>query len=215
MTRPLRRPLFTLAMVGCILLPLLITFGLKQSQMEVEVYRDRLRILSGEYEDLRRTYNDAIRRTAITELVVDEGKLEVAIRTADGAERRIPTPFDPREEIYVDYVVAGGRLWIRRLFDAHTSPVEGLVIDPQWADVAWDAPDMRYGKAVYRQLASGRWVVSVTGDGSLGLAPRTPGEDITLQPAPPVRDFEEIETEVTAAIDRISHAEVLKKILAP
>lgn len=215
MTRLIRRPVVTTALVGCILLPLLITFGLKRSQMEVEVYRDRLRRLSHEYEDLRNTYNEAVRRTAVTELVVEAGTLEVAIRTADGVERRLPTPFDPREEIYVDYVVAGGRLWIRRLFDARTSPEEGLLIDPQWTHVAWDASNVRYGKAVYRQLDPGRWIVSVTGDGSLGLARRAPDEDVALHPAPPVRDFAEIETEVAAAMDRISHADVLRKILTP
>ena len=209
------RPLFTTAVIGLLLLPLLVTFGLKRSQMEVEVYRQRLRELSGEYETLRRTYNAAVRRTAVTELVVEEGALEVAIRTADGAERRIPTPFDPREEIYVDYIVAGGRLWIRRLFDASTRPDDGLVIDPQWAKIAWDAPDVRYGKAVYRRLDPGRWIVSVTGDGSLGLAPKIPGESTALEPAPPVRDFAQIETEVADVVDRISNATVLQKILTP
>ncbi len=215
MKRPSFRPVLTVGVVGLVLLPLLVTFGFKRSQMEVEVYRQRLRELSEEYTSLRQIYNDAVRRTAVTELVVAGPSLEVAIRTADGAERRIPTSFDPRREIYVDYVVAGGRLWIRRLFDARTPPEEGLVIDAQWTQIDWTAPDVRYGKAVYRRLDEGRWVVTVTGDGSLGLARSDPDADVVLAPAPPVRDFEQIETEVTDAIDRISNAAVLQRIFTP
>lgn len=209
------RPLLTVGVIGLVLLPLLVTFGIKRSQMEVEVYRHRLRQLSEEYASLRDVYNDAVRRTAVTELVVEGTTLEVAICTADGTEQRISTPFDPNREIYVDYVVAGGRLWIRRLFDAQTPPSEGLLIDPQWSAVDWVAPDARFGKAVYRHLDPGRWIVTVTGDGALGLARQDPDHDIDLAPAPPVRDFAQIETEVAEAVDRISHATVLKEMLMP
>jgi len=209
------RPMLTAMFVGLFLLPLLVTFGIKRSQMEVEVYRQRLRELSDEYEVLRQTYNDAVRQTAVTELVVKGNTLQVAICTADGAEKVIPTPFDPRQEIYVDYIVAGSRLWIRRVFDAHTPPSKGLLIDPQWTQIDWDTPSVRHGKAVYRRLDPGRWIISVTGDGALGLALQTPDEKATLVPSPPVRDYTQLETEVTEAVDRITNATVLHRILAP
>ena len=124
----------------------------------------------------------------MTELVVEDGKLAVAIRDAGGAIRTIETPFDPSREIYVDFVVLDGRLWIRRVFDDRTPPEQGVLIDPALAQIDWSEEQAAYGKATYRALAPGRWVVSVTGDGSLGLTRaargRAPAE---LAPPPPVR----------------------------
>lgn len=44
------------------------------------------------------------------------------------------------------------------------------MIDPVLERINWQAPGLAVGKAVYRRLDEGRWVVTVTGDGSLGLA---------------------------------------------
>ena len=93
-----------------------------RADVEAEVYRDRLRALAEEYESLRGTYNEAVRRTAVTELLVHDGRLRVRVRSVAGVLREIETPFDPRQEVYVDYVVMDGRLWIRRVFDAWTPP---------------------------------------------------------------------------------------------
>src|SRR5690606_20695575 len=60
-----------------------------------DIYRARLETLSRDYEGLRERYNEAVRRTAVTELVVDEGRLSVRVRNADGVLAEIPTQYDP------------------------------------------------------------------------------------------------------------------------
>jgi hypothetical protein len=162
------------------------------TQKAADVYRQRLDQLSADYDQLRDTYNQAVRRTAVTELLVAGGKLSVVIRTAEGVLRTIPTDFDPRSEIYVDYIVLDGRLWIRRLFDNYTPPHSGLLIDPLLEELDWDSPRLGHGKAVYRRLGEGRWIITVTGDGSLGLA-RANTKPAELQPPPLIREFQVIE----------------------
>lgn len=110
-------------------------FRLIHSQIITDLYRDRLLSLGRDYDQVRGSYNEAVRKTAVTELIVQNGTICVAIQTADGAERVIQTPFDPSHEVYVDYLVANGRLWIRRVFDEQTPPDKGLVIDPTWTDI--------------------------------------------------------------------------------
>ncbi len=182
-----------------------------RSQAEAAVYRDRLGALAAEYEGLRATYNEAVRRTAVTELVVREGRLSVRVRTADGAISETPTPYDPRGEVYVDYVVRDGRLWIRRVFDASTPPSRAVVIDPAFGEVAWGEGEV--GKAVYRSLGEGRWVVSVTGGGSLGLVRAGEADEVELSGAPPVREFEPAVHEADAAARAIGLREVLSSAI--
>ncbi len=149
-----------------------------------------LRDLATERDALREQYNAAVRRTAVTELLVEEGKLDVVIRTAEGVQKRIETPFDPRAEIYVDYAILDGRLWIRRVFDAYTPPGSGLVIDPLVESIDWDQRPEGFGKAVYRSLSPGRWMITVTGNGSLGLARVEGDAPHPLSPQPTVRPFD-------------------------
>jgi hypothetical protein len=168
--------------------------------LAADVYRDRLARLAGEHEALRTSYNDAVRRSAVTELLVRDGSLSVLVRTPGpegSALREIETPFDPSREIYVDFAVLDGRLWIRRVFDERTPPSLGVVIDPELAQIEWaGAPGsgVRVGKAVYRSLSEGRWVVSVTGQGSLGLERVGPASDAPgeLIAAPTVQTFDEL-----------------------
>ncbi len=160
-----------------------------QSDMAAERYRAELEEMSIAYDGLRSTYNQAVARTAVTELLVEDGALSIVIRTAEGEKRRILTPYDPKREIYVDYVVMGGRLWIRRVFTDQTAPQEGIVINPLVDDVDWDSDNTRYGKAIDRRLGEGRWILTVTGDGSLGLK-RADHDPVDLAPPPPVRDFD-------------------------
>lgn len=185
-------------------------YRLLRTSIAAEVYRERLAELSDDYTSLRKQYNEAVSRTAVTELVVRDGQLLVSVRTAEGELRTIRTPFDPANEIYVDYVVWNGRLWIRRVFDDETPPDDGVVIDPALADVAWESDEAAYGKAAYRRLEDGRWLVSVTGDGSLGLA-RVAGDAQTiLSPPPPVRSYAPIEEEVDAALGRVRPDEAIR-----
>ena len=187
-------------------------FRLLQASLAAEVYRERLAEIAADYEALRSRYNQAVRRTAVTELVVEDGKLSVVIRTSDGELQTLASPFDPTKEIYVDYVVWNGRLWIRRVFDESTPPGDGMVIDPQFVDVDWDRAGESHGKAAYRSLGEGRWVVDVTGDGSLGLARLDASAPVELVPPPPVRDYQPVEIEVDAALGSIRPAEALRAL---
>ncbi len=188
-------------------------YSLVRSDVESRIYQARLRDLASENAQLIERYNEAVRQTAVTELDVHDGALSVRIRDAQGQEQILPTPYDPRGEIYVDYVVLNGRLWIRRIFDENTAPSKALVIDPALAGVDWSDSSFVVGKAVYRALGEGRWVVTVTGDGSLGLA-RCDGErSYELEPAPQVRDFETIEREIAGAVDDIGIGEALREVV--
>lgn len=180
--------------------------------LAADVYRERLEETVQDYEALRGQYNQAVRRTAITELVVEDGKLSVAIRDAGGSIRTIETPFDPSREIYVDFVVLDGRLWIRRVFDDLTPPERGVLIDPALAEIDWSEEQAAYGKATYRALGPGRWVVSVTGDGSLGLTRSREGTPAELAPPPPVRAYEPIESELDDSLRDLGPTEVFRAL---
>lgn len=194
-------------------------YRVMRAEIAAAIYKDRLEALVVDYESLRGTYNAAVRKTAVTELVVEGGRLSIRVRTAAGVVREIPTPFDPTGEVYVDYVVLDGRLWIRRVFDANTAPSAAVVIDPDVNDPDWDAPNARYGKAVYRTLHEGRWVVTVTGDGSLGLARAGDvggaGElgGLELSPPPAVLDFETIAAEADERVSEIVAADVWHRLI--
>lgn len=194
-------------------------YRLVRADLTAQVYRDRLSTLASDYESLRGRYNEAVARTAVTELVVAEGKLSVSVRTADGGVREIPTPFDPSREIYVDYAVIDGRLWIRRVFDQNTPPERGLVIDPKLAGVDWEAADAGsgadrprpHGKAVYRTLSEGRWAVSVSGDGSLTLAPAPRRAE--LAHAPEIRTHEALAEEARREAEAINARDVWRYVV--
>lgn len=186
---------------------------LLEASLASEVYRERLAELSADYDQLRDRYNQAVQRTAVTELIVEDGTLSIAIRTADGALKRFSTPYDPSREIYVDYVVVNGRLWIRRLFDDATAPEEGMLIDPRFVDVDWDAEGASHGKAAYRSLGPGRWVVDVTGDGSLGLTRRERDEPTQLEPPPPVRRYRAVEGVVEERLGAIRPREAFAALM--
>lgn len=204
--------LLWLGVCGLLGLVGLVAWRLLESDVEASVYRARLETLAGDYETLRDRYNEAVRRTAVTELQVEEGGLRVVIRDATGAERTIDTPYDPTREIYVDFAILGGRLWIRRVFDAGTPPEQGMLIDPGLAHVDWNLDPEAYGKAAYRSLGEGRWVVSVTGDGSLGLARSEDGIVPELSPPPPVRDHPPLEESVDERLQAIRPEEALRAL---
>jgi len=185
-------------------------FELGRAQIEREVYRERLAELGADFGALRERYNDLVRRRAVTELVVEQGQLSLVVRDAKGQLRELTTPFDPRDEIYVDFVVLDGRLWIRRVFDSRTPPIEGVVVDPALVDVDWDAPGAVHGKAAYRRLGEGRWIVTVTGDGSLGLARRSEGALAELSPAPRVESFPPLEAELERATRELGVGEAVR-----
>lgn len=185
-------------------------YRLIRADLAASVYKTRLEAMAGDYESLRHQYNEAVARTAITELIVKDAKLWVRIRNDAGVVDEIKTPYDPSGEIYVDYVVVGQRLWIRRVFDARTSPEKGLVLDPALARVNWDDPAAAHGKAVYRRLGEGRWRITVTGDGSLGLVRAPDNEAAELARAPEIKDHSTLPEETKRDVDRIGAADVWK-----
>ncbi len=187
-------------------------YRLMQQRIANDIYRDRLQQISHEYEDLRLVYNEAVRRSAVTELIVTEDALSVSIRTTDGQDQLIDTPFHPSQEIYCDYLVMDGRLWIRRVYDHNTPPRDGVIIDPHIVDVDWSDPNVKHGNAVYRALDEGRWIVTVTGDGSLGLVRKQHDGPTPLVAAPAVHEYDEIEKQIQQEVDKISFTDVLGRL---
>lgn len=188
----------------------LLGYHLIRADVAEGVYRQRLQDIAGRYENLREQYNEAVRRTAVTELLVRDGRLSVRICNAAGVVHEIPTDFNPSGEIYVDYAIVDGRLWIRRVFDAQTPPARGLLVDPALADINWDGGGATFGKAVYRSLGEGRWVVSVSGDGSLELR-QAGNEPAVLSPPPRLGTFDEIDSELRRRLHDIGPGDVWKQ----
>ena len=58
-------------------------------------------------------------------------------------------------------------------------------------------------------------MVTVTGDGSLGLARRNPDTTTGLQSAPAVRDYPPIEVQADADVQRIGALDVLRWLGGP
>lgn len=189
-------------------------YALLRADLAADVYLERLETLAGDYEDLRTTFNEAIARTAVTELVVKEGKLAVRVRSAAGVVRELATPYDPAGEIYVDFAVVDGRLLIRRLFDEKTRPADAMVIDAELVDVDWDAPGAQVGKAVYRSLGEGLWVITVTANGSLDLVRSEVSQAEDLVASPPVREYEAIERDARAEIEQIGPGDVVRRVIS-
>ena len=204
----------SILLVGIILLGATVLLGWRLLRMglRTEVYRARLEAVSADLASLRTRYNEVVRRTAVTQLAVSGGRLRVSVRGADGELETIDTPFDPEKEIYVDYVVIDGRLWIRRVFDEDTPPGRAVQIDPALVDIDWSEEDARYGKAAYRPLDEGNWIVTVTGDGSLGLRRQSSDELVPLSPPPPVRDYAPLEQAVDAASKELDAREILQAL---
>lgn len=157
-----------------------------------DVYRERLDDMQQEYAKLADDYNQAVTPKPVTELLVEDGSISVVIRTGNGGTRTIQTPYRAEREVFVDYALVDGRLLIRRIFDENTAPAYATMIDEDLVRVDWDAPGSLYGKAIYRRLEDGRWVISVTGDGSLGLKRLEDGEQTELTRHPAVREYDPV-----------------------
>lgn len=186
-----------------------------REEVTTRIYRDKLDQLAVDYAALTTHYNDAVRRSAITELEVTGDSLNVLIRTADGRVKRIPTPYDPNREIYVDFLVGDGRIWIRRLFDDQTAPSEATIIDPVWNEVDWETAGLSYGKAIYRSLKPGLWSIQVSGNGALSLEPVAYTLTERLKNAPEIRSYEEIQIAIEEEIKQITFKDFLEVFRNP
>jgi hypothetical protein len=186
-----------------------------REEVKSRIYREKLDQLATDYAALTVHYNEAVRQSAITELEVTEDSLNILVRTTEGIVQRIPTPYDPRREIYVDFLIGNGRIWIRRVFDDQTPPAEAIIIDPVWDIVDWESPDLSYGKAVYRSLNPGIWSIQVSGNGSLSLEPVPYSLVDRLKNSPEVRSYEEIQIAIEQEIKEITFKDLLEVGLNP
>lgn len=202
-----------LAGIGAVVLIGTVGLRFARADAAAQVYQDRLRDLSGEYETLRGQYNSAVRQTAVTELVVKDRRVTVHVRTIEGTSETIETACDANKEIYVDFALIDGRLWIRRVFDADTAPSNATIINPKLVDVDWESEGALVGQAVYRMLGEGRWVVRAAGDGALGLARVDDDAVINLSSPPEIGSFEEVQSAVDEEIEKVGWREVLSAVI--
>ncbi|NDV60926.1 hypothetical protein G0Q06_00505 [Puniceicoccales bacterium CK1056] len=206
---------FTRAIVPTLLTVAIVLGGYFWMREEItsRIYREKLDFLASQYSALAEQYNAAVRQSAITELEVTADAVAVLVRTVDGSIRRVPTPFSPKEELYVDYVVGNGRIWIRRVFDASTPPGRALVIDPIWKTVDWESPELSYGKAIYRTLQPGIWSIQVNGSGALSLERVDSSRVAVLQASPEIRTYEEMQIALDAEVKSIGTEDFWKLFL--
>jgi hypothetical protein len=182
-----------------------------RADVESQVYRERLAEVAQDYETLRAEYNDSVRQSAVTELLVRDGSITARVRTSAGSLREIETPFDPSRELFVDFVVRDGRVLIRRIFDDRTAPENALVIDGELAQIDWDDPSFARGQTAYRRFDEGRWIVALTGSGAFALRRVGPVDDIELISNPTVREFSELDREARAELDSLSAVDVFRR----
>lgn len=187
---------------------------LLRARTETRVYEKQWEALNSDYQDLLAQYNEAVRKTAVTELLVDQDNITVVVRTIEGDKKTIDTGLSPAGEVYVDYVVIDNRLWIRRIFDENTPPAKAVTIDPRFAQVDWDRENAVVGKAVYRRLSPGRWGISVTGDGSLGLKRLAEDQPFDVASPPAVREYDE-QKDISPATRKPGTKEMLRAIVEP
>lgn len=184
-----------------------------------EIYRDRLTSLQADYQQLAQQYNQAVTPRPVTELLIEDGKVCVIVRKGDGELVRVPTPFNAKEnQVYVDYIVADSRLLIRRVFEFHkvnaVPPDKVIYVDPDLLEIQWDPEKIPYGKALSSSnMADGRYVISVTGDGSLGLKKVSEDTTITLTSRPKVKEYEPVDERADEAVDRIGVGDVWRHLV--
>lgn len=182
-------------------------YQLMRNGVAADVYHDRLVALNDDHNVLIEQYNQAVTRTAVTELLIENGTVCVNVRTADGQLETHPVDANPAHPIYVDYVVKDQRLLIRRVFDSKSVPDDAGVINSTLLNLDWTDPTVKHGQAIYRKLTDGRWIVTVSGDGSLSLSKVSQDTEVELLPAPTLREFDPVEA-TQEAIQQITPADV-------
>lgn len=205
-----------------VLVAILCAAGYRYSKgrIEADIYRSRLAELNSRYHDLRGRYNEVVKKTAVTELVVREGKMDVVFRTAEGVLKAVPTGLSPMEEVHVEYVARAGRLWIRRVYTLQKPGAGGdaaakvVTVDPALAELPWkDEPNLQ-GLGVYRKdMTDGRWVVTTTGNAALALTKAPDAEPAELSPPPKVGTFEQIDSEVKQELGKVSLLDVVAALV--
>ncbi len=203
-------------------------YYLIKSHVEADIYREKFEKVSADYEKMRTTYNEAVKKTAVTELLVNEdGSVCVVFVTLDGQEKILPTQFKMGNELFVDYVTIDDRTYFRRVFDQKTTPENALYIDPKLQEVEWKSAgeepnalphpnhsQVTDGVISYVKLSNpGRWEVTITGDGKPDIRKKDKNEPPSaLVPSVQVRDYSQIEKEVKDQIEGISFSDVMSRL---
>jgi len=202
----------SLAILSAVAITAVVGLKIAKSEAANQVYQSRIADLSTDYESLANKYNQAVRQTAVTELIVKDRKITVVIRTIEGEQETIETPCNADKEIYVDFALIAGRLWIRRVFDADTPPSQATIINPKLANVDWDSDGALVGQAVYRQLDEGRWIVNAAGDGVLTLTKIPEDQIVNLSPPPTIKTYQEVQSQVDEQLEKITWRDVLASV---
>jgi hypothetical protein len=230
------KKIYSVLFIALMSLLLLGAYRFARSHVAADVYRERYEqkhqenlllrsqyseLLEG-YGELKDSYNDAVKKTAVTELVVyEDSSVCVAFVNSDGTEKTIETPFKMGSEIYVDFVVKEGRPFFRRIFDENTAPKKALMIDAQKQAMVWGSDKGMRGKAAYTKLDEpGRWTVTLSGNGSLDISKKLKSTPPTvLMKPPPVKeypsmkkDYPESPVEVQKRVDEIGPDEVFRSL---
>ena len=209
------KKLATLSFIAITAVAFVLGYNFMRSNIAADLYRDRLREAVKENEAMRQTFNEEVKKTIVTELLVqDDETVCVVFVAADNTERIVATPFKMGAEVYVDFIVRDNRLFLRRVFDENTKPKEALHIDPELQTVDWKNLSIPRGSATYAQLnKKGRWTVSVSGNGALQLTKAD--DNVKRQPltiTPAVKDYEVIEKEMNAKVEEIGVGDVMQSI---
>lgn len=177
---------------------------------QLKQLRDQYVNLRKGYGDMRDNYNSAVKKTAVTELVVyEDSSVCVAFIASDGTEKTVPTPFKMGSEVFCDFIVTDGQTFFRRIYDEHTAPKDAMVIDVQKQAFSFGSDEEWKGQVAYAKLNEpGRWTVTLTQGGALAIAKKPEGTPTTiLRQPPPVKDFPTIDKEYPDA-----PAEVQKRV---
>ncbi|MEX2213962.1 MAG: hypothetical protein WD768_07530 [Phycisphaeraceae bacterium] len=214
MIRRLGTVAFILLVVGALLLGYWVIHGHLASQ----VLRDRIETLAKDYESLRNNFNEAVKKTVVTEFLVQEdGTICVVFVSADGSEQTRPTPYKRGAEVYADYIIKqDGRLLLRRVYDQLTAPIKGVSINTEYQTIEnWKEKEVIGGIAASGQLNEvGRWVVKVSGQGAMLLTKADDKEPrVPLLVAPTVKDYSQVTQEVDASIGNIGPGDVFKALV--
>ncbi len=203
------------ALTGLIAIGAAVTavYSMGRNQVVEGIYREKLSEVVEAHEKLRTRYESAMKKTIVTEIEVKGGEVNLLVRSVEGVVKRIPTDLDPRDEVFVDYLVIDDRLLIRRVYGDKTPPAEGVAIDPELVDVDWDDESIQRGQSIYRgKLTEGRWLVTMTGNGALDLT-KAEGETPPLVAGPPtIKKFEEVTDEINAEVETVKTTEVIEKL---
>ncbi len=205
----------TLAILG---LATLAGYQWAKASVAQDIYRDRLSHLQQDYQQLATQYNQAVTPRPVTELLVEEGIVCLAVRKGDGQVVRIPTTFNVRlNRVYVDYLLVDQRLMIFRAFEFNTvnavPPDKVVTIDPALLDLEGDLERVPFGKSLScRNLPDGRYLISVTGDGSLGLKPVSADEPIQLTTHPPIKEFAPVDEQAHDEVESITFGDVWRSL---